>query len=846
MKNTQSALSKNGNLRLHKIASNSVQVLDALPREDLAKNLSDLDLSHGDITDVPLQRSLGLCWNIKADAFTFRVSEEEKPFTRRGVLSTINSIYDPVGVVAPVVIVGKLLLRDLMASSQDWDDPLPLDQFTVWQQWCCSLKKLNQLEIPRAYLYSVKRVARKDLHVYCDASEKAIAAVAYIVGESTAGTMHSSFVMGKIKVAPVNGHTIPRLELCAAVLASQVANTVLTHIDIDFDEVKYFSDSKVVLGYISNTTRRFYTYVSNRVQKILTNSLADQWNYVPTHLKPADIGTRGVSAEDLPASLWLNGSSWKQHQERTDFPLVAPDVDSEIRVNVLATTVSTESALDSSHFEKFSEWKSLKSAITCLQHVAESYHTKQCKGWHVGCNTNSQKAEAFILKTVQKEAFSEEYANLKVGKPVSKSSSIASLNAFIDEKDVMRVGGRLEKSNLTFAEKHPVIVPRKCHIGTLLVRHYHSSVKHQGRHFTEGALRSNGYWIVSGKRLIASVIHQCVKCKKLRGPHTHQLMADLPSDRLSPAPPFTYVGVDCFGPWNVVTRKTRGGQANSKRWAVLFTCLTIRAIHIEVIEEMSGSAFINALRRFIARFGNVQIIRSDRGTNFVGAASELKIETVNVEDGLVKDLLRKKNIQWVFNPPHAPHMGGVWERLIGVVKRILNSILSEASYKNLTHDVLSTLMAEVTAIVNARPIVPVSTDGSAPEILSPSSILTQKWDFNLHQFEHLSFADSYRVAWKNVQFLANQFWHHWRFEYLQLLQPRRKWNVEQRNIREGDVVLVKDSDVVRNQWPYGIVEKVFASEDGKVRKLSVRMQRDGQTTTLTRPITEVVLLVGNE
>jgi transposase InsO family protein len=320
-------------------------------------------------------------------------------------------------------------------------------------------------------------------------------------------------------------------------------------------------------------------------------------------------------------------------------------------------------------------------------------------------------------------------------------------------------------------------------------------------------------------------------------------MADLPRDRVEPAPPFTYVGVDAFGPWSVVARRTRGGQASSKRWAILFTCLTIRAIHIEVVPEMSSSAFTNALRRFISRFGNVKLFRSDRGTNFVGSVNEIKMDTVNVEEGEIHSWLKDKNVTWIFNPPHASHMGGVWERMIGTVKRILSSMLCDISDKNLTHDVLITLMAEVCAIVNARPIVPVSTDSSVPELLSPSAILTQKLDFTTEEFEHLTLKDIYKSEWRRVQVLANQFWRRWRSEYLQQLQTRSKWRREQANLNEGDVVLVKDSNVPRNRWPYGVVEKILPSDDGKVRKSCIRMYNDGKLTVLTRPISELVLLV---
>jgi hypothetical protein len=243
-------------------------------------------------------------------------------------------------------------------------------------------------------------------------------------------------------------------------------------------------------------------------------------------------------------------------------------------------------------------------------------------------------------------------------------------------------------------------------------------------------------------------------------------MSDLPEDRVSPSPPFSSVGVDAFGPWSVVTRKTRGGHANSKRWALLFTCLSTRAIHIEVIEELSSSSFINALRRFISLRGSVKEIRSDRGTNVVGSVDHLDINCINVEDGPVHNFLEGKQTVWIFNSPHSSHMGGVWERMIGIARRILDSM------KDLTHEVLTTFLAEVCAIVNGRPIVPVSSDPESPLILSPAMLLTQKSDCYPAPVGTFETKDLYKAQWRRVQYLEDTFWQRWNKEYLHTLQTR--------------------------------------------------------------------------
>lgn len=257
-----------------------------------------------------------------------------------------------------------------------------------------------------------------------------------------------------------------------------------------------------------------------------------------------------------------------------------------------------------------------------------------------------QETEHYVIKAVQSEVYFEEIDCIRRHEPLPRKSPIANLNPFLDEQDLFRVGGRIGNSSLSLREKKPLIISGRHHIATLIVRHHHEKVQHQGRHFTEGAIRAAGLWIIGAKRHVSSVIYKCVTCRKLRGKMQCQIMADLPADRLDPSPPFTNVGVDAFGPWSIITRKTRGGSANLKRWEILFTCLVTRAVHIEVVEEMSSSAFINAVRRFTAIRGPVKTFRSDQGTNCFGAVDHLRIDAINFDDEPLKKYLHNSGTVW--------------------------------------------------------------------------------------------------------------------------------------------------------------------------------------------------------
>ncbi|XP_071133064.1 uncharacterized protein [Mytilus edulis] len=837
MKRTQKALVDGGGLRLHKFVSNSKAVLQSFPSEDLSSDLKDLDLGS---ETPPVQRSLGLSWDISVDQFTFKVSSEKKPYTRRGALSVINSIFDPIGFASPITMNGKLILREMMSESgpANWDEDLPDHLKLRWENWVSSLVHLQNLQIPRRYSdISFLNSTHLEVHVFSDASKDAIASVAYLklFGENKSEV---SFLMGKAKVSPVHGHTIPRLELCAAVLSVEIADTLKEHLKLDSTCFHFYTDSKVVLGYLTNETRRFYVYVSNRVNRIRTSSSPSQWSYISTDLNPADVATRSLNTVDLPSSVYLQGPTFLSQDSdigKQMYPLVDPNDDKEVRPSVVTnkTDINEEVGL-SSRFSRLASWKSLVRAIQFLKAFIRKLHQES--------PPSRQEVEQFIIKTVQAEAFSNDINAISSVGQLLPTSNLLSLSPVLDKHNILRVGGRIRHAKTVELHLQPIIIPKKHHLAVLLTRHYHELTCHQGRHMTEGALRSGGFWVIGSKRLVSTIIRQCVTCKKLRGQFKVQKMSDLPEDRLTPGPPFTFVGIDTFGPYQIIHRKTRGSSINQKRWAILFTCLVSRAIHIEVIEEMSSASFINAYCRFIAIRGSVQLIRSDRGTNFVGAIQDLGITAEFIEKGTVDIMLSQHGTIWKFNPPHASHFGGSWERMIGLSRRILDCMLIREKNR-LTHEILVTLMAEVSAIVNSRPLVSVSTDPDNPEVLSPSMLLTHKKGQDEQTMLQFGTKDMLRSQWKMVQGLADEFWSKWNKEYLHTLQVRKKWELPIKDLNIGDIVLMRDKELPRPQWPMAIVTKVFPSANMKIRKVEIRTIRDDKPSSFIRPIVELIPLV---
>lgn len=343
------------------------------------------------------------------------------------------------------------------------------------------------------------------------------------------------------------------------------------------------------------------------------------------------------------------------------------------------------------------------------------------------------------------------------------------------------------------------------------------------------------HWVCSANSAARRILSKCVVCRRYRARVVEQKMSDLPPERLQvDLPPFTNTGVDYFGPVEV-----RRGRSLLKRYGVIFTCLTSRAIHLEVANSLDTSSCINAVRRFICRRGQVKCLRSDNGTNFVGAKRELKEAFVAVSHENIQKALREQEIQWSFNPPGASHYGGIWERLIRSIRQVLYSVLK---LQTLDDEGLHTVLCEVEAILNSRPLTTATNDPQDLQPLTPNDLLLLKAKPILPPgiFDQ---GDLYtRRRWRQVQYLANLFWKRWTLEYLPLLQERQKWTKTKRNLQHGDIVLVIDPASPRGSWGLGRVLEVYPDYKGLVRAVKIKTQ----TSILTRPISKVCLMLEGE
>ncbi|XP_030588591.1 uncharacterized protein LOC115795386 [Archocentrus centrarchus] len=840
-------LCKKGGLRLHKFNSNRLEVLDCVDASERATKAGSLHLG----LDEPLiGRALGIQWSIEQDSFSFDVNLKNQPSSRRGILSVIASIYDPLGFISPVTLCGKRILQDLCRQGAGWDEPLPEDLGSRWEEWKGDLPKLQEIIIPRCYHPpEFKSIVRIELHHFSDASSVGYGACSYVRYINNDREVYCSLVMAKARVAPTKLLSIPRMELSAAVVSARMSAMLRVELEMKIDEEFFWTDSQVVLAYINNDVRRFHVFVANRLQVIKGETNCSQWHFVDTSENPADHASRGLNASGLLSTNWMMGPSflWQHELKLTSPPSAVLLVrDPEVRaaqVNV-AITSDCDDMLD--RLSRFSSWIRLLKVVARIRRMtSRQRHDSD----HITVE-EIESATEVVVRLVQQQAFSEERRTLEKGDSLPHSSPLFRFNPILD-KGILRVGGRLRQSSLSQGLKHPIILPKSSHITELVLLHFHERICHQGRSQTQMELRANGFWVIGGSKSTARLIHHCVTCRKLRRPAEEQQMAELPEARVEASAPFTYCGMDVFGPFIIKRARTE-----HKRYGLIFTCLSSRAIHIETLEDLSTDAFINALRCFISLRGAVRQLYCDHGTNFVGARNEFKKALKQCDPKKLEAYLANKQCEFIFSAPAASHAGGVWERQIRTVRNVLNATLCVCPGR-LDDFSLRTLFYEAMAIVNSRPLnVDGINDPRSLEPLTPNHLILMKSQIALPPAGKFVREDVYATKrWRRVQYLTEQFWGRWKREYLLNISLRQKWHKPRRNLKTNDIVIVIEDTLPRNQWQLGRVVETIQGTDKLVRRVRVQVtdrrlhgksDPPFRTVILERPIQKLVLLLGNE
>uniref|UniRef100_A0ABD2W2Q2 Integrase catalytic domain-containing protein n=1 Tax=Trichogramma kaykai TaxID=54128 RepID=A0ABD2W2Q2_9HYME len=474
-------------------------------------------------------------------------------------------------------------------------------------------------------------------------------------------------------------------------------------------------------------------------------------------------------------------------------------------------------------FSRFSSWEKLVHSVGRVLEAVARWRKREIVPIQL-----IAKAEVECIRISQKTSFSQEIVSLKKFKSVDNHSRVFPLSPFLDADGILRVESRISFFKHAGFSNNPILLDSSDYFTTLLIEKYHRKFYHSNHDTVINELRQS-YWIVGLRRALKRVVSHCSICKILRAKPVQSRMAVLPRARLAfRLKPFTHCGLDYIGLYGV-----KVGRRIDKRWGALFTCMTTRAIHLELTHTLNADSAIMALRRFAARRGTPSIVYCYNGTNFKAMSKELSVVLLSLDFSVIMDHASRCKILWKFNPPAAPHMGGARERLVRSVKTALSYVLKE---KHPSDEVLGTLLAEVEHCVNSRPLTHISSDTKYCIALTPNHFLlsSSSGQLSLPRFDKVSL--NLRNQWKLSQFYADWFWKRWLHEYLSSLHPRKRCYKVTVPLKVDDCVLIYDENVKRNAWRKGVIIKLMPGSDGQVRVAVLR----AQLGELTRPTNKLV------
>lgn len=827
---------KAGNFLLRKWASNNEAVLKTISPENRAIQ-TPFELNVEDSI-----KTLGTLWSPKADKLHFKLDmttlSSEKRMTKRKLLSDASKLFDPCGILGPLTIKAKILMQDIWKQGIDWDSHLTNEMQEQWDEYRAQLPLIEKISIDR--WLSTTKTSHISLHGFCDSSEKAYCAAIYLVQKSGNETT-SKIICAKTKVAPIQSESIPRLELCGAVILSELMERVANALNVHKNYIYLWTDSEIVLTWLMSHPSRWSTYVANRVSNIQNKYNNSYWRYVPTHYNPADIGSKGkLASQFINCSLWFCGPEWliqlpsEWPSSKWTLPSNAT-LEEKKKVNTVCTLKS-----ESEIIKKFSSLNKLFRITARLFRFIFNTKGKSKDSLKYERNyvtvQEIRRARLFWLKHVQSIWFYQEVLDVKSNKPVNNKSALKTLNPCLNENNLLIVYGRLQYANISNESKFPIILPQKSHLSQLIIDKAHKVTLHGTIHLTMASIRQE-FWILNCRNAVKSHIHRCIVCYKQKPLPLTQLMAPLPRIKTTPQPAFSHCGIDFAGPIEIKCSEKRNAQC-VKGYICVFVCMATKAIHLELCGGLDTPKFIAAVRRMISTRGICSDIYCDRGLNFQGAKNELPRLLVQANSQISKEIagiFANDGITFHFIPPNAPSWGGQWESYVKLTKHHLRRV--NISIK-LTFEEMNTVLKQIEACINSRPLCAITSDINDFDLLTPGHFLIGR-PLNLVPEPNLmNIKENLLDRWQKVQKGLQIFWSRWQIEYLHTLQPRKKWFKPKEDLDINDIVIVIDENTPPAKWMMGRVVEVHPGRDGFIRMVTLKTKN----STLQRPIVKLCRL----
>ena len=750
---------------------------------------------------------LGYKWDKEKDILMcdFQRKETELPdkISKRIMLSKVQQVFDPLGFLCPTMIKPKLLLQQAWAEKpvlggtnkktkdEVWDSPLSKDLEVEFRDWWEQSNILGDIGIPRSLR---RNYVKEEIHVFGDASKDAYATVAYLRTQFDDGVT-IQLIQAKSRVSPLKKMSIPRLELVACTISVRMLMSIKEALNFDDTPTYLWSDSTTALSWIRRNDD-WGTFVGNRVREILKTTKVEQWKHVPGVINPADLPSRGCTPRELLQSKWWEGPEWLR-QPKEQWPHYPEKVDEEaiLKEKKKSTVVMAIQKKEVPWYVKRSSSYSVNVRLLAwiLRFTQKCRNLSAARGELTVEEINAAENQMFRLVQIDSFEIKNKERPIIAGFKVNKK-----------EDGIIYLKTRLENRKDSALFRHPILLPNNCQVVDQLIREEHIKNNHAGIQTLMGILREK-VWILQTRKAIKRIISQCVKCRRhtTKSPGVHP--APLPSNRVKDAKTFQITGVDLAGPLFL--------KKNVKAWVVIFTCAIYRGVHLEMVTSLSTEDFLLALHRFVSRRGRPDVIYSDNGTNFVGAANLFN----RLDWDKISKETRTQRIKWIFNPPSAAWWGEWWERLVRTLKGLLKRVLGR---DRLLEVQLQTCLCEIEATMNCRPLTYVTEDSEDLIPLSPQMFMSDLKSSDFPEEACLD-ADELRAKFKGLGKLKEELRSRFRKEYLAQLVHRGK-SKKIVEFQVGDIVLVGSDNKKRQDWPIAKIIELIPGSDGNIRVAKIK------------------------
>ena len=809
---------------------------------------------------------LGVNWNTDTDKLFFNLTQIEElvktlPPTKRSLLKIAAKVFDPLGCLSLFTVNLKAFFQQLCVEKVGWDEELEGKNREQYEALLSNFKEINGIQIERCLFDKGKEISKVEIHAFSDASENAFATVAYLRVVYETGEVSVRFLASKARVAPLKRQTIPRLELMGAQLMAKLVDSVRSTMKEAFRhrpiDTFYWVDSIATLCWIKNA-RPWKQFVRNRVSDILTSSSRGEWFYCPGPQNPADLPSRGKFGPSLPNNLfWWEGPGFLKSQQcdwpgqKTEDELGSKDAMEEkvkYEPTVTHAMISAATKAQLSNVFEMSRFSSKGKLLRTLAWVLRFIKNLKSVVIKKPLNlerqvsaTETEDAEKMLIRSIQGDTFRQEIEYLQSNKGQKPPLYITQFNLFLDEDKLLRCRTRINKASVVESGKQPILLPTNNYFSELVVQDCHQRIFHNGTRETLNLLRQS-YWLPKGREIVKKLVRRCFLCRKLEGlPFKTIFCPDLPPCRVDEGPPFVNTGVDFAGPLLLSNKSNE----SSKYYVCLFTCMSTRAIHLELVESLSVEAFLRAFRRFVGRRGLPAKMLSDNAKTYKSAAKEVRklLRTPRLFEALAL-----QGVKWQFITERSPWEGGAWERMIRSVKRCIVKVVGRAM---LDFNEMNTILVEIEGVINSRPITYVHDDSEGISYpLTPSHLVNGRNLSHLPHNRYYEVVSTYETLSKRAKYnrlLLGHFTKRWKNEYLLGLMEvyKPKIHAKEPMISTGDVVLLKDEQTKRSFWKLGKVLELFPGIDGSVRSAKVLIANmDGKfgTKVLCRPLKLLVPL----